>query len=310
MPELDRLKRTSIEQQGRLVQTDQFAPLDRGFAAPISALFPSILKGSDFRAVVEAIVAARRAGLPVLAMYGAHVLKVGVGPLLARAVRDGAVTALATNGAGVIHDVELARYGRTSEDVAEGLADGSFGMAIETGRELNLAINAGVARGLGLGAAVGAWLREQPLADAAASPLLAATQAGAPLTVHVALGTDIIHQHPEASGAALGEGSLRDFRALCDHVGLMQGGGVALCLGSAVIMPEVFLKAVTVARNLNPAVGGFTTAVFDMNDHYRPRVNVAERPPAQLGGRGYYFVGHHELMLPILFHDVALALAS
>lgn len=306
MPDWELLRRTKFVTQARFVSEEVNAPLDCRCGQPVSKAFPRILKAKDFTELLGAIHTTRLQGRPVIALYGAHVLKVGLAGLLCQAFQHRILTHLATNGAGAIHDVELARYGRTSEDVAEGLMDGSFGMALETGRDINVAISRAAESSFGLGEGLGRWLIEEDAPFASTSPLAVTAKANIPLTVHVAIGTDITHQHPEASGAAIGETSLRDFHRLCDAVGLLRGGGVVLCFGSAVLLPEVFLKAINVARNLDPSVGGFTTAVFDMNVHYRPLMNVVQRPPQQMGGQGYYFVGHHEIMLPILFHDLFL----
>ncbi len=259
---------------------------------------PAILAGADFRAVADAVARAHDSGRAVMWGLGAHVVKTGLGPVLIDLMERGFVSALATNGAAVIHDFELALSGSTSEDVDEALGPGRFGMADETGRLLNAAINGGVARGLGIGQAVGEWL----LASAPSHPDLSIVAAAArleiPVTVHVGVGTDIIHMHPDASGAAIGEGSLRDFRYLAANVARL-AHGVFLNCGSAVILPEVFLKAVAVARNSGSSLDGLTTVNLDFIRHYRPQTNVVSRPVAGIG-RGYSLVGHHELMIPLL----------
>jgi hypothetical protein len=270
------------------------------FASFIESL-PDVLAARDFRAVVAAIVAAHRARRAVIAMLGGHVVKTGLTPLLIDLMDRGVVTHIAMNGSAAIHDYEMARFGATSEDVASGLRDGTFGMAEETGRGMNEAIVAGLAGEWGMGEALARALNDLPeLAHPELSLLLAARRLGLPLTVHAAIGAEIIHQHPAASGAAIGETSHRDFRRLAAGLDTLDDGGVVLNIGSAVIMPEVFLKALTVARNLN---GGrptrFVTADFDMQRHYRPHVNVVDRPN-QGGGRGYEITGHHELMVPLL----------
>jgi hypothetical protein len=262
------------------------------------ASLPRILAGDDFRAIVQAIVEARRAGAPVIWGIGGHVVKVGLGPVLVDLMRRGFVSAVATNGAGLIHDFEIALAGATSEDVDAALGPGAFGMAEETGRDLNEAITRGVAEGLGIGQAVGRYLLALQPAHAGASVLAQAARLGVPVTVHVALGTDITHMHPAASGAAIGDGSLRDFRYLAASVARLKGG-VYLNCGSAVVLPEVFLKAVALARNRGVDLSGLTTVSLDFTRHYRPETNVVRRP-TQGVGRGYTLVGHHEILIPLL----------
>jgi hypothetical protein len=259
---------------------------------------PDLLAAADLRRVVAAIHRAKADGRAVIWGFGAHVIKTGLGPVLIALMERGFVSALATNGAGVIHDFELALSGHTSEDVDEALGPGLFGMAEETGRELNEVIAAGVAQGLGIGAAVGQALvgRRPPFANA--SVMAAAARLGIPLTVHVAIGTDITHMHQAASGAAIGEGSLRDFRYFVSNVGHLEGG-VYLNCGSAVILPEVFLKAVALVRNQGISLQGMTTVSLDFLRLYRPETNVVHRPTKGTG-QGYSLVGHHEIMIPLL----------
>jgi hypothetical protein len=249
--------------------------------------------------VVRAIVEARRSGGGIIWGFGAHVLKTGLSPILVDLAERGYVSAFATNGAGIIHDFEIALAGATSEDVDEALGPGRFGMAGETGRLLNGAIKDGVAKGLGLGQSVAAYLAGVKPPFSHASIACACARLGIPLTAHVALGTDIIHMHPDASGAALGEGSLRDFRYFTSNVAKLDRG-VYLNCGSAVVLPEVFLKAVALARNRGVALTGLTTVNLDFMRLYRPQTNVVVRPPAGTGGRGYSLVGHHEIMIPLL----------
>lgn len=266
----------------------------RGFVDSL----PRVLAGGDFRSVIEAILAARHAARPVLWGIGGHVVKTGLSPVLIDLMRRGLVSAVATNGAGLIHDFEIAVAGSTSEDVDATLGPGAFGMARETGAELNRAIRDGVEHGLGIGQAVGAYLLNRKPAHAEQSVVASAARLGIPVTIHVALGTDIIHMHPDASGAALGEGSLRDFRYFTSLVARLQGG-VYLNCGSAVVLPEVFLKAVALARNAGHSLEGLTTVNLDFLRHYRPQVNVVSRPTAGIG-RGYSLTGHHELLIPLL----------
>jgi hypothetical protein len=268
-----------------------------GIAGLIESL-PNILAASDFRAVVAAIRAARDGGHGIIWGLGAHVIKTGLSPVVIDLMDRGFVSAIATNGAGVIHDFELALSGSTSEDVDEALGPGRFGMADETGRELNGAINEGVAAGMGLGQSVVSHLHRTRPPHAAISILASAGRLEIPVTVHVGIGTDIIHMHKDASGAAIGEGSLRDFRYLVSNVARLENG-VYLNCGSAVVLPEVFLKAVALARNQGHSLAGLTTVNLDFIRHYRAQTNVVSRPVAGTG-KGYSLVGHHELMIPLL----------
>ena len=260
--------------------------------------FPRILAAADFKAVVAAIRTARDQGRGIIWGFGAHVIKTGLGPILIDLMERGFVSALATNGAGVIHDFELAIAGSTSEDVDEALGPGRFGMATETGELLNAAINEGVKEGRGLGQSVATRLRAMNPTHGHLSVLVAADRLDIPVTVHVAIGTDIIHMHPRASGAAIGDGSLRDFRYLVSSVARLEGG-VYLNCGSAVILPEVFLKAVAIARNRGASLAGLTTVNLDFTRLYRPQTNVVSRPVLGIG-KGYSLVGHHEIMIPLL----------
>jgi hypothetical protein len=273
-----------------------------GVAGLIASL-PNILAAADFRAVVAAIAAARAAKRGIVWGLGAHVLKTGLSPILVDLMERGFVSAIATNGAGIIHDFELALSGATSEEVDEALGPGKFGMAEETGRLLNAAINVGVHRGLGIGQAVGEYLISENPPHAGLSVVAAAARLEIPVTVHVGVGTDIIHMHPAASGAALGEGSLRDFRYFASNIARL-AGGVYLNCGSAVILPEVFLKAVALARNRGVALDGLTTVNLDFVRLYRPHTNVVSRPVAGIG-KGYSLVGHHEIMIPLLAAAIA-----
>ncbi|HEX2311144.1 MAG TPA: hypothetical protein VHH91_10525 [Vicinamibacterales bacterium] len=268
-----------------------------GVSGLISSL-PIMLAGADLRAIVHRLTSARRNGAWVVWGFGAHVVKTGLGPVLIDLMERGYVSALATNGAGIIHDFEVALGGATSEDVDEALGPGRFGMAEETGRILNEAINAGVSRGAGLGEAVASYLQAATAPFAEVSIVAASARLGIPLTVHVALGTDITHMHPAASGAAIGEGSLRDFRRFVAHVAHLEGGAYLNC-GSAVILPEVFLKAVALVRNRGIDLAGMTTINLDFVRLYRPHTNVVTRPTRDIG-RGYSLVGHHELLIPLL----------
>ena len=301
--DVSRLRTIPIARRPSKVSADEFAHPpgeDRSFRAFLAAL-PDVLAARDLRRVVTAVVDAPRRGRGVVIMIGGHVIKTGLTPLLVDLMRRGVVTHVAMNGSAAIHDYEMARFGATSEDVAAGLRDGTFGMAEETGRGMNEAIVAGSRAGAGMGEAIGAALEHDGhLAHGELSLLLAARRLGVLATVHAAIGAEIIHQHPAADGAAIGDTSLRDFRRFAAALPSVHEGGVVLNVGSAVIMPEVFLKALTVARNLGEGRPiNFVAADFDMQRHYRPRVNVVQRPTLA-GGAGYELTGHHELMIPLL----------
>ncbi|MGI9076174.1 MAG: hypothetical protein ACR2G6_02450 [Gemmatimonadaceae bacterium] len=261
---------------------------------------PDILVARDLLRVATAIAQAARSNRAVVVMVGGHVIKTGLSPIIIDLIRQGIVTHLAMNGSAAIHDYEIARWGGTSEDVAAGLRDGTFGMAEETGREMNDAFRVGMSERWGMGESVARALEQRELAYPDLSVLLAGQRAGVPVTVHAAIGAEIIHQHPASDGAAIGDTSHRDFRRLAASLPALHDGGVVLNLGSAVVMPEVFLKALTIARNLDhgrPTT--FTTCDMDMVRHYRPRVNVVQRPTLE-GGAGFEITGHHEIMVPLL----------
>jgi hypothetical protein len=268
---------------------------------------PDFLAVQDLRKIVTAVADAVRNQRPVVLMMGAHSIKVGLNPIFVDAMRRGILNAVAIHGAGAIHDFELCYQGETSEDVQRGLDDGSFGMVDETGRRMNAALAEGVARGLGAGRALGEAARAAKYPNLSLSILATAAELDIPVTVHIAVGTDIIHQHPTTNGAVLGEASYCDFQTFASVCAQLEGG-VVLNIGSAVIMPEVFLKALTIARNLGNKVERFTTATFDMTRHYRPTENV-QRRPTKLGGQGFYLVGHHEIMIPLLFAAITEELA-
>ena len=309
--DLSRVRTVPIAVRPNKVDAREFATppgADRSFAAFLGAL-PDILVARTFRRVVADVVAAARGGKGVVVMLGGHVVKTGIGPLLIDLMRRGVITHTGMNGSAAIHDYEIARFGGTSEDVAAGLKDGTFGMAEETGAELNAAFVRGHAEGRGMGESVALALAAAPtVAHPELSVLKAAHALGVPATVHAALGAEIIHQHPAADGAAIGATSHRDFRRLAASLPSLHEGGVVLNLGSAVIMPEVFLKALTIARNLHEGrPTGFTAVDLDMQRHYRPRMNVVQRPTLH-GGQGYEITGHHELLVPLLAWAVVDAL--
>jgi hypothetical protein len=282
-------------------RAEDFArPVERGgsFATWLDSL-PAMLGAADLRRVVRAIAEAHQRSAGVMWGIGAHVIKTGVSPVLIDLMARGYVSALAMNGAGVIHDFEIALSGATSEDVDEALGPGRFGMAEETGRLLNEIVGSASARGLGFGQAVAAYLAEVSPSHADRSLLVAAHRLQVPVTVHVALGTDIVHMHPDASGAAIGDASLRDFRYFVSSVARLTGG-VYLNCGSAVVLPEVFLKAVALARNQGVSLDGLTTVNIDFVRMYRPQTNVVSRPVAGTSGLGINLVGHHEILIPLI----------
>ncbi len=259
---------------------------------------PGILGAADLRAVINAATRAKQRNKVILWGFGAHLIKVGLAPIVVDLMERGLIDGLLMNGAGCVHDLELAMMGRTSEDVGPALDDGSFGMAKETAEELNAAISAGDVAGLGMGAAVGRHILAGRFPHKDRSVLATAARLEIPVTVHAAIGTDIHHMHPSADGAALGATSYRDFEKLTSLVAALKGG-VLFNIGSAVILPEVFLKALALARNLGYKVDGFTTVNLDFIRQYRPTVNVVERP-TRGSGRGYSIVGHHEILVPLI----------
>jgi hypothetical protein len=293
------------------VRAEEFAhppESDRSFGSFLRAL-PDVLAARDLLRVADAIASAARSARGVVIMLGGHVVKTGLSPVLLDLIRRGVVTHVAMNGSAAIHDYEIARFGATSEDVAAGLRDGTFGMAEETGREMNEAFVRGAGRGEGMGECLAYALEDGHSRGSLAHPelsiLLGAHRLGVAVTVHAAIGAEIVHQHPAADGAAIGATSHRDFRRLAHAVVALNDGGVVLNVGSAVIMPEVFLKALTIARNLNGGrPNGFVSCDLDMLRHYRPRVNVVQRPTLH-GGAGYEITGHHEIMVPLLAWAVA-----
>jgi hypothetical protein len=259
---------------------------------------PKILAGNDFRKVVNNTVHAARSDKMIILAMGAHPIKVGLNPVILNLMERGIIGGLAMNGAGIVHDAELAMVGHTSEDVAAQIGDGRFGMAEETGKFLNEAITEGAKRGNGLGRAIGDMLVKEGFPFNQHSLVAKASEMDIPLTVHVAIGTDIIHFHPSVDGSAIGKTSHLDFRLFARLVSELEGG-VFINLGSAVIMPEVFLKALSLVRNLGYKVEKFTTVNMDFMQHYRPITNVVQRPTLE-GGEGYALVGHHEIMFPLL----------
>ncbi len=301
-PPIDRSRVRTVPARRRFSKVkrgDEAAPWKAGgrFSDFLDGL-PAILGARDLRQVIDATARACRGRKTVLFGFGAHLIKTGLAPVVVDLLERGVITALMMNGAGCVHDLELAMMGRTSEDVAPALDDGTFGMARETGEALNRAINAGYAEGLGMGAAVGREILEGRYRHKERSVLATAARLEIPVTVHAAIGTDIHHMHPGADGAALGATSHRDFETLTSVVATLERG-VVFNVGSAVILPEVFLKALALARNLGHRVDKFTTVNLDFLRHYRPTVNVVERPTRK-GGHGYSIVGHHEIVVPLV----------
>ena len=301
------LKTVGLEERGGKVKVADFAaPYQPGSGvAGLLDSLPHVLAADSFRAVVDALALARRQKRAILWGMGGHVVKCGLAPVLLDLMGRGYATGFVLNGSAAIHDFEIALAGHTSEDVEAVLPDGRFGAAEETGREMNQAIVEGVRDGIGMGEALGRALDQRDQRGTRnrapeSSLLLNAYRARVPVTVHVAIGTDTPHIHPAADGAAIGSATHRDFRLFCGLVTELHQGGIYLNVGSAVLLPEVFLKAISAVRNLGHPLAEFTTVNFDFLQHYRPRVNVVERPHAASGGKGYAITGHHELMIPLL----------
>ncbi|MGD2123367.1 MAG: hypothetical protein PVJ76_16565 [Gemmatimonadota bacterium] len=315
-PEIDLSKVRTVPFHGRAsrVSSEAFAklPNPEGTFGDFLASLPDILEAASFKAVARGVARAVKDGRGVLWMLGGHTIKTGLAPLLIRMMERRAATVIAGNGSVAIHDYEVARWGVTSEDVEAGLGDGTFGMAEETGREMNEALATGARKGMGFGEALGRALsRREDLVAPHRSILLQAYLRGIPVDIHAAIGCEIIHQHPTADGASIGECSMRDFRRLAEALPSLDGGGAVLNLGSAVIMPEVFLKALALARNVHDGKPRrFLAADFDMIRHYRPGLNVVQRPTRSGGGEGYRITGHHEIMIPLLAWAVEEYLAG
>ncbi len=299
--DLSKITQTSIKERDSKVETDQMASVPQQgmkMSEFIDGL-PPILAAGDFKFIVEKIVDAVIKKRPVILMMGAHVIKVGLGPIVIDLMEQGILSSIAFNGAGAIHDSELAYFGKTSEDVGRFLKDGKFGMVKETAEILNSSAKDAMDNSLGFGEALGKRITSDSPRYENISIVAAGFRLNIPVTVHVAVGTDIVHQHPDANGRAIGDASMRDFRIFANVVSGIGDGGVVLVFGSSVILPEVFLKALTIARNIHGEIINFYTANFDMIRHYRPQMNVVTRP-VQNGGRGVAITGHHEIMLPLL----------
>jgi hypothetical protein len=299
--DLKKIRTYSVKTRRSKTQIKNFGkPLDpdsdiNGFLKSL----PKCLKAEDLKALVASILNARRKKKPIILMLGAHPIKCGLSPVLIDLMKEGFVTLLSTTGAGAIHDMEIAFWGKTSEEVEKGIDDGSFGMAKETGQIFNQTSSFACQKDMGLGEAMGRRILELKARFRRHSLLANAYQLNIPACIHIAFGTDIVHQHPNFDPASTGKATYADFKILADEVSRLNNGGVVLHFGSAVVLPEVFLKALSVARNIKGKVRNFTTANFDMIQHYRPNVNVILRP-TQKSGQGFSFTGHHEIMIPLL----------
>ena len=298
--DLNKIRTYSLKDRPSKVRVNELATPHRNNSSfrDFAASLPDILAAKHLKDVAAAVVQARRDRRPVMLGMGAHPIKVGLSPVIIDLLERGIITSLHLNGAGIVHDFELAFIGRTSEDVDKEILTGAFGMAEETGSMLNAAITSGAGKGNGIGRAVGEMIRDGQFPFRERSLLAAGMRLGVPVTVHVAIGTDIIHMHPSFDGGATGESAQRDFRLFCSLVADLEGG-VYINLGSAVLLPEIFLKAVTLARNLGHPLQHFTTVNMDFIQHYRPNTNVVRRP-THGGGKGYALTGHHEIMFPLL----------
>jgi len=305
MINIKKVKTYSIKARFSKVSSADFAkaPAKKRSFAAFSASLPNILKAKDLRAIVSDLVVARKKGKAAIFMSGAHVIKCGLNPVIIELIKKKVITCICLNGAGIIHDFEIAYQGKTSEDVAENLKSGRFGMGRETADFINSAVEEGSSKGLGLGYSVALKISESKLPNKNLSLLYNAYKNKVPVCVFVGIGTDIIHQHASFDAGLTARGSQEDFYKLTEHICRLNNGGVVLNFGSAVILPEVFLKALNLARNLGSKVRDFTTANFDMIYHYRPAQNVVSRPVSS-GGRGYYIIGHHEIILPLLAQSV------
>ena len=296
----DRINDYSLRDRPSKVHQADFAkPFTGDSFQDFLASLPEILAGAAIKDLAQRIAAARSRDRAIIWALGGHVIKTGLAPLFTQLLREGFLSAIAVNGSVIIHDFEIAYCGSTSENVEEQLGSGAFGMARETGQFLNEAINRGADQDIGIGEAVGRYLQSCPLEFPDSSLVLQAYQQAVPLTVHAAYGTDIIHNHPRASGVSLGKGTEIDYRIFTQEVSRLHDGGVFINVGSAVLLPEVFLKAVSAIRNSGQELSGFSTANFDFVQHYRPTQNVVNRP-VEGDGKGFAITGHHELTIPLL----------
>ena len=297
--EYEKLNTYPLENRKSKVSVANFINLSRDDFIDV---LPDILSGKDLKEIVSITVEAVRNKKKIILAMGAHVIKVGLSPLIIELIKNNYIDMISFNGAGIIHDSEIAINGATSEDVDTALKDGNFGMSEETAKLINNAINKGYEENLGLGEAIGKWLFRGKFKYNDYSIFYNAYKYNVPVTVHVAIGTDIIHMSPEANGEAIGFSSLKDFKIFCNTIKDLQHG-VFFNIGSAVILPEIFLKAVTLVRNLGYTLDNFTTVNLDFIKHYRPLTNVVKRP-VQNGGKGFSLTGHHEIMLPLIFLNI------
>lgn len=300
--DLSNVKRNSIRERKSKVNVENFCKniKKNGTFEDFFNSIPDLIYGKNFKEFVKLSTIAAKNNKMFIVMLGAHVIKVGLSPLLIEMINEGVIKSIALNGAGVIHDVEIALYGETSEDVAENLNDGTFGMTRETADFINGSLLKYNDSNLGFGEIIGRELTEVNAKYLDKSLFASAYLKKIPATVHSAIGTEIIHQHPEADGSIIGKFTMRDFRILTEYVSGLNEGSIVINFGSAVILPEVFLKALTIARNLGKPAAGFYTANFDMIQHYRPNENVVYRPTLK-GGKGFQFTGFHELLMPLYF---------
>ncbi len=298
------LKKISIEERKSKVGVDNFSQIPNDFSwfKNLELMIPNILAGKDLKELSRCVVDARRAKKHVVVMMGAHPVKCGLTRLINTAMAKGLITGLAINGACAIHDVEIALWGKTSEDVETSLVSGQFGVTEETASFFNKAVALSYQKRMGLGKATCEYLASLNPPYKSYSLLMGAHELGIKLTIHVAIGTDVVHQHPEADGEQIGYATMKDFRIFSELISQLDGG-VVINIGSAVILPEVFLKAMAVARNRQANLGDFVTANFDMYQMYRPTKNLVERPRL-LGARSFNFIGQHELLLPIFFASI------
>ena len=299
--DLTKLKRFSIKGRKNKTQVKDFAKVvsQKSDVLEFIDSLPDLLKASDFKRLIDLILKAKIKKKPIIFMLGAHPIKCGLSTVIIDLMKNGFITCLSTQGAGLIHDLEIAMWGKTSEEVGDSISDGSFGMIKETPKLFRRVIEDAWEYDLGLGESLGKYLLKQKAPYKRYSIFASAYQLKIPVTVHLAIGTDIINQHPEFNGAKAGKASFKDFKIFCRQVSRINNGGMVLNFGSAVILPEVFLKALSVVRNIKRRVDNFTTANFDMIQHYRPNMNLVKRP-TQNRGRGFSFTGHHELLLPLL----------
>jgi len=295
---LKNLKKYSIKDRPSKIKLKDFSNPQKISLNDFWKSLPNVLKVKEMNELLDKCVVAYHKQKPIIIALGGHVIKCGLSPFIIDLMKMGAIKGLTSNGSVVIHDFEIAKFGKTSEDVVTALEDGTFGMVSETNDLINSIIEKGAKVKSGYGEAIGKYLIETNAPNNRFSLFANAYQLEIPFTVHVALGTDINHQHETANGSAIGECSLRDFRILSKNLIEMNDGGIFLNFGSAVVLPEVFLKAVTIVRNLGYPLKNFQTAVFDMNFHYRPQANIVHRPTLS-GGKGHYFIGHHEFMIPL-----------